>query len=174
MNYCEIKKCDIANGIGVRTVLFVSGCTNRCEGCFQPQTWDFNYGKPFTKETEDEIIESCKPSYVAGLTVLGGEPFEPSNQRALVPFLKRFRRECPGKTVWCFSGFRLDDELLKDGSHPRCEVTDQMLSFIDVLVDGRFILSKRNLTLRFRGSENQRLIDMNETRKSGKIILWDK
>ena len=107
MNYGAIKKFDVANGIGVRTVLFVSGCTNRCEGCFQPETWDFNYGKPFTKETEDEIIKSCEPSYVAGITVLGGEPFEPSNQRALVPFLERFRKECPGKTVWCFSGFTL-------------------------------------------------------------------
>lgn len=174
MNYGAIKKFDVANGIGVRTVLFVSGCTNRCEGCFQPETWDFNYGKPFTKETEDEIIQSCEPSYVAGITVLGGEPFEPSNQRALVPFLERFRKECPDKTVWCFSGFTLDKELLVDGSHPRCEVTDKMLSMIDVLVDGRFVLSLRNLCLRFRGSENQRIIDMNETRKAGKIVLWDK
>ena len=174
MNYGAIKKFDVANGIGVRTVLFVSGCTNRCEGCFQPETWDFNYGKPFTKETEDEIIKSCEPPYVAGITVLGGEPFEPSNQRALVPFLERFRKECPGKTVWCFSGFTLDKELLVDGSHPRCEVTDKMLSLIDVLVDGRFVLSLRNLCLRFRGSENQRIIDMNETRKAGKIVLWDK
>ena len=173
MNYCEIKKCDIANGIGVRTTLFVSGCTNHCEECFQPQTWDFHYGKPFTEAVEDEIIASCKPFYVNGLTLLGGEPFEPSNQRALVPFLHRFRAECPGKTVWAFSGFTLDRELLVDGSHPRCEVTDEMLSLIDVLVDGRFVRSLKDISLRFRGSSNQRVIDLNRTRSAGEIVLWD-
>ncbi|HBF14892.1 MAG TPA: anaerobic ribonucleoside-triphosphate reductase activating protein [Clostridiales bacterium] len=173
MNYCEIKKCDIANGIGVRTTLFVSGCTNHCEECFQPQTWDFGYGKPFTEEVEDEIIASCKPFYVNGLTLLGGEPFEPSNQRALVPFLHRFRAECPDKTVWAFSGFTLDKELLVDGSHPRCEVTDEMLSLIDVLVDGRFVKSLKDISLRFRGSSNQRVIDLNKTREAGSIVLWN-
>lgn len=173
MNYCEIKKCDIANGIGVRTTLFVSGCTNHCEECFQPQTWDFAYGKPFTEDVEDEIIASCQPYYINGLTLLGGEPFEPSNQRALVPFLHRFRAECPGKTVWAFSGFTLDRELLADGSHPRCEVTDEMLSLIDVLVDGRFVRSLKDISLRFRGSSNQRVIDLNRTREAGKIVLWN-
>ena len=109
MNYCELKKNDIANGEGVRTVLFVSGCTNHCEECFQPQTWDFGYGKPFTREVEDEIIASCKPYYINGLTLLGGEPIEPKNQPALVSFLHRFREECPDKTVWCFTGFTLDE-----------------------------------------------------------------
>ena len=173
MNYCEIKKCDIANGIGVRTTLFVSGCTNHCEECFQPQTWDFDYGKPFTTETEDEVIASCKPFYINGLTLLGGEPFEPSNQRALVPFLHRFREECPDKTVWAFSGFTFDRELLTDGSHPRCEVTDEMLSLIDVLVDGRFVRALKDISLRFRGSSNQRVIDLNKTREAGKIVLWN-
>lgn len=173
MNYCEIKKCDIANGIGVRTTLFVSGCTNHCEECFQPQTWDFGYGEPFTKEVEDELIAACQPYFINGLTLLGGEPFEPSNQRALVPFLHRFRAECPGKTVWGFSGFTLDGELLTDGSHPRCEVTDEMLSLIDVLVDGRFVRARKDISLRFRGSSNQRIIDMNRTRESGTIILWE-
>ena len=173
MNYCEIKKCDIANGIGVRTTLFVSGCTNHCEECFQPQTWDFDYGKPFTQETEDELIAACKPFYINGLTLLGGEPFEPSNQHALVPFLHRFREECPGKTVWAFSGFTLDRELLKDGSHPRCEVTDEMLSLIDVLVDGRFVRALKDISLRFRGSSNQRVIDLNKTREAGSIVLWN-
>ena len=173
MNYCEIKQCDIANGIGVRTTLFVSGCTNHCEECFQPQTWDFDYGKPFTEAVADEVIASCKPYYVNGLTLLGGEPFEPSNQRALVPFLYRFREECPGKTVWAFSGFTLDRELLVDGSHPRCEVTDEMLSLIDVLVDGRFVRVLKDISLRFRGSSNQRVIDLNKTRETGKIVLWD-
>ena len=172
MNYCEIKKCDIANGEGVRTTLFVSGCTNHCEECFQPQTWDFHYGLPFTKEVEDDIIASLQPYYVNGLTLLGGEPFEPSNPRALVPFLHRIRKECPNKNVWCFTGFTLDNELLRDGSHPRCEVTDEMLSLIDVLVDGRYVKALKDISLRFRGSSNQRLIDLPATLKSGKIVLW--
>lgn len=174
MNYCEIKKFDIANGEGVRTTLFVSGCTNHCEECFQPETWDFHYGKPFVAETEDEIIASVKPYYVNGLTLLGGEPFEPKNQRALVPFLHRFRRECPDKTVWCFTGFVLDTELLRDGSYPRCEVTDEMLSLIDVLVDGRYDRTKRDISLRFRGSSNQRIIDLKESQKKGAITLWER
>lgn len=173
MNYCELKKCDIANGEGVRTTLFVSGCTNHCKECFQPATWDFGYGQPFTKEVEDEIIASLKPYFVNGLTLLGGEPFEPANQRALVPFLHRVREECPGKNIWCFSGFTLDKELLVDGSYPRCEVTDEMLSMIDVLVDGRFVRELKDISLRFRGSSNQRLIDMNKTRQEGTIVLWD-
>jgi len=173
MNYCELKKFDIANGLGVRTVLFVSGCTNHCEECFQPETWDFSYGKPFTREVEDEIIESCKPYYVNGLTLLGGEPFEPSNQRALVPFLHRFREAHPDKSVWCFTGFTLDRELWQDGSHPRCEVTDEMLSLIDVLVDGRFVKALKDISLRFRGSSNQRVIDMKKTLDEGKIVLWN-
>ncbi len=172
MNYCNIKKCDIANGEGVRTTLFVSGCTNHCEDCFQPETWDFNYGDPFTEETQQELIESLKPAYVRGLTLLGGEPMEPKNQRALLPFLKRVRRELPEKDIWCFTGFRLDDELWQEGSYPRCEVTDELLSLIDVLVDGRFKKELKNITLLFRGSENQRLIDMNKTRETGTITEW--
>lgn len=174
MHYGEIKNCDIANGEGVRVTLFVSGCTNHCENCFQPQTWDFEYGQPFTKETEDSIIKMLEPSYINGLTLLGGEPFEPENQRALVPFLQRVREVYPNKTVWAFSGFRLDDELLKEGSYPRCEATDTMLSLVDVLVDGRYVERLHDISLRFRGSSNQRLIDMNETRKTGKIVLWDR
>ena len=174
MHYGEIKNCDIANGEGVRVTLFVSGCTNHCENCFQPQTWDFEYGQPFTKETEDSIIKMLEPSYINGLTLLGGEPFEPENQRALVPFLQRVREAYPNKTVWAFSGFRLDDELLKEGSYPRCEATDTMLSLVDVLVDGRYVERLHDISLRFRGSSNQRLIDMNETRKTGKIVLWDR
>ena len=174
MYYGELKKFDIANGYGVRTTLFVSGCTNRCPGCFQPQTWDFEYGKPYTKETEDEIIESLRPYYVNGLTLLGGEPFEPENQRALLPLLHRVKNEFPDKDVWCFTGFTLDGELQKNGSHPRCEVTDEMLSMIDVLVDGRFVLDLKDISLRFRGSSNQRLIDLKATLKEGKIIPWNK
>ncbi|MBQ9757023.1 MAG: anaerobic ribonucleoside-triphosphate reductase activating protein [Clostridia bacterium] len=173
MNYCEIKKCDIANGEGVRTTLFVSGCTNHCEDCFQPQTWDFDYGKPFTDEVAQEIIESVKPYYINGLTLLGGEPFEPKNQRTLLPFLKKFREECPDKTIWCFTGFLLDEELLKDGSYPRCEATDEILSLIDVLVDGRYKKELKDISLKFRGSSNQRIIDMNKTRTMGEIVLWE-
>ena len=152
MYYGDIKNCDIANGVGVRVTLFVSGCTNRCEGCFQPQTWDFNYGKPFTKETEDMIIEMLAPSYIKGLTLLGGEPFEPENQKALLPFVKRVKEIYPNKNVWAFTGFTLE-KLWEDGSHPRCEATDELLSLVDILVDGRFEKDKKNLMLKFRGSE---------------------
>jgi anaerobic ribonucleoside-triphosphate reductase activating protein len=174
MYYGEIKNCDIANGEGIRVTLFVSGCTNHCENCFQPQTWAFDYGQPFTRETEDKLIEMLRPAYVNGLTLLGGEPFEPYNQRALLPFLRRVKRELPEKTVWAFSGFTLDEELLRDGSYPRCEVTDDLLALVDVLVDGRYVERLHDISLRFRGSSNQRLIDMNETRRCGKIVLWDK
>ncbi len=173
MNYCNIKYCDIANGEGVRTTLFVSGCTNHCEECFQPETWDFAYGEPFTKETEDSLIESVKPYYINGLTLLGGEPFEPKNQAVLLPFLRRFRAECPDKNIWCFTGFTLDGELWQEGSYPRTPHTDEMLSLIDVLVDGRYDKKLRDISLRFRGSSNQRLIDMKKTLKSEKIEPWE-
>lgn len=172
MNYGAIKKCDIANGVGVRTVLFVSGCTHHCKGCFQPETWNFDYGERYTKETEDEIIEALRPDYVDGITLLGGEPFEPENQRELVKLLRRIKKELPQKTVWSFSGFTYEE--LTGDSRAVCEVTNEMLSMLDVLVDGEFVEAKRNISLRFRGSENQRLIDMNKTRKEGKIVLWDK
>ena len=173
MNYCNIKFCDIANGEGVRTTLFVSGCTNHCEECFQPETWDFHYGEPFTDAVANRVIDSLKPSYVNGLTLLGGEPFEPANQRVLLPFLQRVRRECPDKNIWCFSGFTLDTELLRDGSYPRCEVTDQMLSLIDVLVDGRFVRSLKDISLKFRGSSNQRIIDLKKSLEQGSVVLWE-
>lgn len=170
MHYSTIKDCDIANGIGVRITLFVSGCTNHCKNCFQPQTWDFDFGEPFTEETEEKLLEMLKPDYINGLTLLGGEPMEPQNQRALVPFLKRVREVYPNKNVWCFTGFTY--EVLKtDGSHPRCEVTDEMLSLIDVLVDGRYVDELKDLTLQFRGSSNQRLIDMVKTRENGEVTL---
>ena len=172
MNYGQIKNCDIANGIGVRVTLFVSGCTNRCEGCFQPETWDFAYGEPFTAETEERVLQMLAPSYINGLTLLGGDPFEPENQRALTPFVRRVRETYPGKTVWAFTGFLYED-LLREGSHPRCEVTDQLLEMVDVLVDGPFVQRQKDISLRFRGSSNQRLIDMNATRQRGEIVLWD-
>lgn len=170
MHYGEIKNCDIANGEGVRVTLFVSGCTNHCKNCFQPQTWDFDYGKPFTEETEAELFRLLSPRYIRGLTLLGGEPFEPENQRALLPFLRKLRRELPEKTVWAFTGFTWE-ELHTEGSHPRCEVTDELLSLIDVLVDGRYVEELKDIGLRFRGSSNQRLLDLNATRASGKLTL---
>ena len=172
MNYGEIKNCDIANGEGVRVTLFVSGCTNRCPGCFQPQTWDFSYGRPFTAETEEKLLELLAPAYINGLTLLGGDPFEPRNQRALLPFLRRVRERYPQKNVWAFSGFTWE-ELHTGGCHPRCEATDEMLAHIDVLVDGRFVEELKDIRLLFRGSSNQRIIDVKRTLEVGEIFLWD-
>lgn len=172
MHYGELKNCDIANGIGVRVTLFVSGCTNHCKNCFQPETWDFCYGKPFTEATEAQILTWLAPAYISGLTVLGGEPFEPQNQRALNPFLKRVKAAFPDKTLWMFSGFTYE-ELTTEGSHPHCEVTEAILAMTDVLVDGRYDDALRNIGLRFRGSSNQRLIDVPQTRATGHIVLWD-
>lgn len=172
MHYGEIKNCDIANGIGVRVTLFVSGCTNCCEDCFQPETWDFNYGKEFTEATEEIILKMLEPGYISGLTVLGGEPFEPSNQRRLVPFLRRVKERFPDKSIWSFTGFTYE-QLLTEGEHCHTEVTEEMLSLLDMLVDGRFVKELKNITLRFRGSENQRIIDLNKTRDNGDIVLWE-
>ena len=171
MYYGNIKKNDIANGKGVRVTLFVSGCTNHCKNCFQPETWNFDYGKPYTKETEDEIIEALKPSHIAGLTLLGGEPFEPENQRELVKLLRRVRKELPEKNIWSFTGFILDQDLL-DGGRKHCEVTDEMLSLLDVLVDGPFKEEEKDITLAFRGSRNQRVIDMQRSLKEKEVILY--
>ena len=172
MNYCELKKNDIANGEGVRTSLFVSGCTNHCEECFQPQTWDFDFGIPFTEATEKEILESLEPYYINGLTLLGGEPFEPENQRALLPFVKQVKDIYPNKSIWAFSGFTIE-QLLSDTPHPRCEVTDEFLGLIDILVDGKFELERKNIRLRFRGSENQRILNLPETLKHNTPVLWE-
>lgn len=170
MNYAEIKNYDIANGLGVRVSLFVSGCTHHCKGCFNPMTWDFSYGKPFTQAVQDELLEMLSPAYIDGLTLLGGEPMEPDNQRALLPFVKKVRAQYPDKNIWCYTGYKLDDELLKP-SRARCEVTDELLSLIDVLVDGEFIEEQKNISLSFRGSENQRLIDLPQTLSAGSIQL---
>ena len=173
MYYGEIKRCDVANGIGVRVTLFVSGCRNHCKGCFQPETWDFQYGQEFTAETEESILTALEPFFIEGLSVLGGDPMEPQNQRALLPFLRRVKEQYPNKTIWLYSGFRYDDELLTEGSHPRCEVTDELLQLLDVLVDGRFVEEQKNISLKFRGSENQRILDLNRTREAGHIVLWE-
>ena len=171
--YGEIKKTDIANGVGVRVTLFVSGCTRACKNCFNPDTWDFRYGQPFTAETEAEIINALRPSHVNGLTLLGGEPFEPDNQRALLPFVERVRRELPDKTIWAFSGRVLESELLNPDCHQHCEVTEKLLSLLDVLVDGPYVDELRDITLRFRGSRNQRILDMKRTMAEGHAVLWE-
>lgn len=173
MYYGQIKNCDIANGEGVRVSLFVSGCRNRCEGCFQPETWDFSYGKPFDEEAEAEIIELLKMSYIKGLTILGGEPFEPENQRALVPFVEKVKSLFHDKDIWIFSGYTFE-ELSGGSSHPRCEVTDKLLFLTDVLVDGKFVLSQKDISLKFRGSKNQRILDVYESLKQKKPVLFYK
>ena len=173
MYYSVIKDCDIANGTGVRVTIFVSGCTNACEGCFNPDTWNFRYGQEFTDETWENVCKMLDHDYITGLTLLGGEPFEPGNQRDIIPYLRDYKKRFPNKNLWAFTGFYYETELLVDGSHPRCEVTDEILDMVDVLVDGRFILAKKDITLRYRGSSNQRIIDMHKTREEGKVVLWD-
>lgn len=170
MNYGEIKNYDIANGEGVRVSLFVSGCTHHCKNCFNPETWSFEYGKPFTKETEDYIIECLSPDYIDGLSLLGGEPFEPKNQEALLPFLRKVKNELPNKNIWCYTGYLFDRELLSE-SRARCEFTDEMLSLIDVLVDGEFVQALHDISLAFRGSSNQRIIDVQKSLETGEIKL---
>lgn len=172
MNYAEIKTCDIANGAGVRTTLFVSGCRHHCEGCFNPGTWAFEAGEPFTKEVEDSIIESLEPAYVDGLTLLGGEPFEPENQPALVSLLKRVRAERPSKDVWAYSGFTWD-QIVNGPSRAHTEHARELLSLVDVLVDGPFVLAKKDISLRFRGSSNQRIIDVQRSLAAGSVQLWE-
>ena len=158
MNYATIKYCDIANGEGVRTSLFVSGCRRHCPNCFNAVAWDFGYGAPFTKEVRNEILESLAPGYINGLSLLGGEPFEPENQRELLPFVKNVKVLYPNKTIWCYTGNNLEHEIWQPGPG-RCEVTDEFLQYIDVLVDGDFVQDQYDISLRFRGSSNQRLID---------------
>ena len=199
MNYGNIKNYDIANGEGVRTSLFVSGCTHHCKNCFNQETWDFNYGKPFTKEVEDEILKSLEHERINGLTLLGGEPMEPANQQALLPFVKRVKAKFPNKTIWCYSGYLFDKELLcenldyADGkthqtaapklvemlingkkqmvSRAHTPITKELLSYIDILVDGEFVQDLKDITLRFKGSSNQRVIDVQASLKQHKIVL---
>ncbi len=172
MNYAAIKNCDIANGPGVRVSLFVSGCTHRCPGCFNEVAWDFAYGQPFTQETIDSMLSMLAPAYVRGLTLLGGEPFEPQNQPALLELLRQVKEKLPKKSVWAFSGYLFDKDILP-GRLGDPEITREILSYLDVLVDGPFIQEKKNLSLRFRGSENQRLIDVPATLSAGEIVLWE-
>lgn len=169
MNYAEIKNCDIANGPGVRVSLFVSGCTHHCPGCFNEVAWDFQYGEPFTEEVMDRIVEMLRPNYIRGLTLLGGEPFEPENQAGVVALLRKIKKELPKKTIWAFSGYLFDRDILSG----RLGDTREYLSYLDVLVDGPFVEAKKNLSLRFRGSENQRIIDVPASLAAGEVVLWE-
>ena len=172
MNYATIKNCDIANGPGVRVSLFVSGCTHRCPGCFNEEAWDFDFGQPFTQEVIDRILEDLAPSFVRGLTLLGGEPFDPRNQGAIVELLRQIKAKYPEKSIWAFSGYLFDRDILP-GKLGDPAITREYLSYLDVLVDGPFVQAKKNLTLRFRGSENQRLIDVPASLESGTVVLWE-
>lgn len=172
MNYATIKNCDIANGPGVRVSLFVSGCSHRCPGCFNREAWDYDYGKPFTQETAEEILAMLAPAFIKGLTLLGGEPFDPRNQEAVVELLRQVKATYPHKSIWAFSGYLFDRDILS-GKLGDWEITKEYLSYLDVLVDGPFVEAKKNLSLRFRGSENQRLIDVPASLATGKVILWE-
>ena len=172
MNYASIKNCDIANGPGVRVSLFVSGCTHRCKGCFNQVAWDFDYGVPFTEDTAEQLLTMLAPSYIKGLTLLGGEPFEPQNQGPLVALLRQVRAKYPGKSIWAFSGYLFDRDLLS-GRVGDPAVTREFLSYLDVLVDGPFVEEKKDLMLRFRGSSNQRLIDVPASLRKGEVVLWE-
>jgi anaerobic ribonucleoside-triphosphate reductase activating protein len=172
MNYATIKWYDVSNGPGVRVSLYVSGCRNHCKNCFNPETWDFNYGKPFTEEVEKSIINGLRPPYIKGFTLLGGDPFEPENQLVLAPFLKRLRKEFPEKSFWCFTGYDYERDLLT-GKLGDAERVEEMLECLDVLVDGKFVEELKDLNLRFRGSSNQRIILLKPSLAQDKIVLWD-
>lgn len=172
MNYATIKPFDVANGPGVRVSLFVSGCTHHCKGCFNEVAWDFNYGTPFTKETMDTILDALEPDYIKGLSLLGGEPFEHVNQQGLVPLLRAVKEKYPQKNIWCYSGYLFDQDITGTMAE-KWDETKEMLSYIDVLVDGEFVQEKKNLSLRFKGSENQRIINVKESLAQGQIVLWE-
>ena len=167
MNYGTIKNYDIANGTGVRVSLFVSGCRHHCKGCFNSETWDFNYGHPYTEEVEAQILEALKPAYIQGFSLLGGEPFEPENQKELAGLLQKIKETYPEKNIWCYTGYLYDVDLIPGGK-VYTEYTDKMLSCIDTLVDGEFIEAEKDITLEFRGSRNQRILHLDEIRKNAK------
>lgn len=173
MNYLEIKKYDIANGPGVRVSIFVSGCTHHCKGCFNPESWDFKAGKPFTEETINELIEALKPEYIKGLTLLGGEPMEPANQEALLPLIKRVKEELPNKDIWAFSGYLFDKQIMEVMAE-KYDFTKEFVKYLDVLVDGEFHEEEKDLSIIFRGSRNQRIIDVVKSLKAKKLVLHEK
>lgn len=172
MNYATIKKTDVANGPGIRVSLFVSGCTHRCKGCFNSEAWDFGFGQRYTRETEEEVLEALAPDYIRGLSLLGGEPMEPENRGTVLSLLQTVRQRYPGKDIWCYTGYTFETDVLGK----MCagwEETEELLSYFDVLVDGEFVQEKKDLGLRFRGSSNQRLIQVSESLREGNVVLWD-
>lgn len=172
MNYADIKEYDVANGPGVRISLFVSGCTHHCEGCFNESAWDFKYGHLFTEKEEERIINYLKNDFVSGITILGGEPFEYVNQKGILNLLRRIKKECPTKSIWAFSGYLFDKDIM-DRMVNDWEETKEIINYIDVLVDGKFVLSKKDLKLKFRGSSNQRIINVKESLKQNKVVLME-
>lgn len=174
MNYAKIKKCDVANGPGVRVSLFVSGCNHHCKNCFNREAWDFNYGNNFTEKEENQIIEDLKPDYITGLSLLGGEPFERQNQEGLAPLVKKVKQEYPDKKIWCYTGFTFDKQILGEmiGQENR-ETTKEMLENIDYIVDGRFVEELKNPSLKFKGSSNQRIIDVKKSLEQNEVVLWE-
>lgn len=172
MNYATIKWYDISNGPGVRVSLYVSGCRNRCKGCFNPETWDFGYGEPFTAEIQDKIIEGLAPEYIKGFTLLGGDPFEPENAEALVGFVERVRSVYPDKSIWCFTGYDFEADLLT-GKKGDIDTVMRILKCLDVLVDGRFVEELKDLNLKFKGSSNQRTILVQPSLQTDNVVLWD-
>lgn len=172
MNYADIKICDVANGVGVRVSLFVSGCTHHCRNCFNPETWDFNYGKIFTDKEMDYVIECARPDHISGLSLLGGEPLEFVNQQGILPLVKKFKETYPDKTIWCYTGYDFETDIIGKMMH-QWDFTPSLLSYLDIIVDGEFIEEQKSLDLRFRGSSNQRIIDVQKSLSANKIILWD-
>lgn len=172
MNYADIKQYDVANGLGIRVSLFVSGCTHHCKNCFNKETWDFQFGDPFTEAEIEKILEYLKPSYVSGLSLLGGEPFEPENQPGLLTLVKKVKEAYPDKDIWCYTGYLFDEDICGK-MLDRVPETRELLSCIDVLIDGPFIEERKNLKIRFRGSDNQRIIDVKKTMEAGEIVLWE-
>ena len=174
MKYAKIRKCDVANGPGVRVSLFVSGCNHHCKNCFNREAWDFNYGNDFTKAEEEEIIEDLKPDYINGLSLLGGEPFEKVNQEGLAPLVKKVKETYPNKKIWCYTGYTFDKQILGEMiEKEKSETTKQMLENIDYIVDGRFVEELKDPKLQFRGSSNQRIIDVKKSLEQNNIVIWD-
>ena len=172
MHYAKIKNCDVANGTGVRVSLFVSGCTHHCKNCFNKEAWDFNYGNEFTEKEENLILEDLKPDYISGLSLLGGEPFEYQNQQGLAPLVKKVKQQYPDKKIWCYTGYKFDKDILENMSK-KYKCTNEMLQNIDYLVDGEFVEELKSPKLRFKGSSNQRIIDVQKSLKENKIVLWE-
>ena len=172
MNFAKIKWYDVSNGPGVRVSLYVSGCRNHCKNCLNPETWDFKYGEPFTRDVQNSIIKGMEPSYIKGFTLLGGDPFEPENAKVLAPFMEKLRAKYPEKSLWCFTGYDYEKDLLT-GKQGDLDTVMRILKTLDVLVDGKFVEELKDLNLLFRGSSNQRIILVQPSLEEDEVILWD-